>query len=627
MTEASRRHLLGRLAIVEARVRTAISRRRAADPNPDDAFRGLYLSEPDVDRLLAADTNALEPPDPAAIAYLAELEAVADAAEAAGETVRLRRLARSFGLVPLDIELLLVAVAPDLDDRLERLYGYLHDDLTRRRASTGLALELCGTVASDPLARSRLAAGAPLVDGGLLLVEEPSRPFLSRPLRVPDRVTRHLLGDDHPDAVLLPLLAHPPPAPVGDPEALGRVIARGALCYLRDRATGNGASLAVASFAAMGAPGIALDLRAITSADDLLELARAAVREARLLDAGLIVGPAEALVEHGLHLLRALVDVPWPVVLTGAAAWDPAWSRRVPVVVEVAPPSEPVRAGLWRAALENEAAGLRVDEATASFALSPEQIARAALAARMEAALADRPLREEDLRTGARHQNSAGLERLARRIEPEASFDELILPPEPLAMLRELVVRARHRRHVLDEWALRRGGARGEGIAALFAGESGTGKTMAAEVVAGALGLDLYAINLATVVDKYIGETEKNLERIFAEAERVNGVLFFDEADALFGKRSEVSEAKDRYANVEVAYLLQRMEQFDGIAILATNLRGNVDETFTRRLAVVVDFPVPDEAHRRVLWERSLGPKVPRGADVDLEFLARSFQL
>ncbi|HSH61324.1 MAG TPA: ATP-binding protein, partial [Acidimicrobiales bacterium] len=189
------------------------------------------------------------------------------------------------------------------------------------------------------------------------------------------------------------------------------------------------------------------------------------------------------------------------------------------------------------------------------------------------------------------------------------------------------VARARHRSRVYDDWGLRRGGGRGEGIAALFGGESGTGKTMAAEAVAGALGLDLYTVNLATVVDKYIGETEKNLERIFTEAEGVNGVLFFDEADALFGKRSDVSDAKDRYANVEVAYLLQRMEQFDGIAILATNLRGNVDDAFTRRLAVMVDFPVPDEVQRRRLWERSLGPKISRDPDLNLDFLARSFQL
>ena len=168
-----------------------------------------------------------------------------------------------------------------------------------------------------------------------------------------------------------------------------------------------------------------------------------------------------------------------------------------------------------------------------------------------------------------------------------------MLAPTVLRGLQELAARARHRDTVLTDWRMRRGGGRGHGVTALFAGDSGTGKTMSAEVIAADLGLDLYTVNLATVVDKYIGETEKNLERIFAEAGGVNAVLFFDEADAIFGKRSEVRDAHDRYANIESAYLLQRLETFDGLAVLATNLRANIDEAFTRRLDAIIDFPAP----------------------------------
>jgi SpoVK/Ycf46/Vps4 family AAA+-type ATPase len=174
---------------------------------------------------------------------------------------------------------------------------------------------------------------------------------------------------------------------------------------------------------------------------------------------------------------------------------------------------------------------------------------------------------------------------------------------------------------------MRAGGGRGTGITALFAGDSGTGKTMAAEVIASDLGLDLYTVNLATVVDKYIGETEKNLERIFTEAARVSAVLLFDEADAIFGKRSEVRDAHDRYANIESAYLLQRMETFDGLAVLATNLRANLDDAFTRRLDMVVDFPLPDEPARLALWQRCLAPPVPARRDLDLDLYARGFPL
>jgi SpoVK/Ycf46/Vps4 family AAA+-type ATPase len=168
---------------------------------------------------------------------------------------------------------------------------------------------------------------------------------------------------------------------------------------------------------------------------------------------------------------------------------------------------------------------------------------------------------------------------------------------------------------------------RGRGITALFAGDSGTGKTLSAEVVAAEVGLDLYVIDLSTVVDKYVGETEKNLDRIFVEADRVNGVLVFDEADALFGKRSEVRESKDRWANVEVAYLLQRMERFDGMAILTTNLRTNLDDAFLRRLDVVIDFPLPDEELRRRLWELNLRRGVPTADDIDVGFLAGAFRI
>lgn len=162
---------------------------------------------------------------------------------------------------------------------------------------------------------------------------------------------------------------------------------------------------------------------------------------------------------------------------------------------------------------------------------------------------------------------------------------------------------------------------------ALFAGESGTGKTMSAEVVAAELGMDLYVVDLSTVVDKYVGETEKNLERIFTEATGVNGVLLFDEADAIFGKRSAVKDAHDRYANVESAFLLQRMESFDGIAILTTNLRSNMDEAFTRRLDVIADFPLPESAQRLALWDRCLGTDLPRAGDLDLGFCAERFEL
>jgi ATPase family associated with various cellular activities (AAA) len=627
MTDASLAHLFGRLAVIEERVADAVERRRADDPNPDDPFRGLYLSPDGAARLLHARTDAPKPVPGAQ--RLAGVEKAADDAEAGGTPIRLRGVTRAFALEPLDVDLLLVALAPDLDARFERLYAYLQDDITRRRASIDLALELVDLPAALTAVRDRLSPAGPLVAHGLLLVEELDRPFLTRPLRVPDRVARHLLGSDELDETLVHLVAAPGTCQVGDPAALARGLGGGIeLCYLRERPDGAGRALAAAAFGRLGRSTVALDFDRLGGGEDASACALAAFREARLRGAGLVAGPIERLLELGTAAVRRFAEPDWPLVLTGSRTWDPAWSRTVPLVLEMPSPTSTERARMWTESLDGDMpAGLDPGGLTAQFRLGPEQVARAAASARIQSAFAGRPLDADALQLGARAQNTVGLERLARRIEPAVGWDALVLPPETTEQLRELSARARHRDRVLDEWRMRGGTARGRGITALFAGESGTGKTLAAEVLARELGLDLYAIDLATVVDKYVGETEKNLDRIFAEADYVNGVLFFDEADALFGKRSEVSDAHDRYANVEVAYLLQRMESFDGIAILATNLRANLDEAFARRLAAIVDFPVPDETQRQLLWDLCLGPRVPRADDIDLEFCARSFEL
>ena len=634
-TDPSLRHLAARLGIVDERVRLAVERRRAQDPDPDDRFRGLYISDAQAGALLRPGAGPMAtdpvPPDAVAAERLDAAERDADAAEAAGADLRLRRLARAFDLSPLDVEILLATLAPDLDPRFERLYGYLNDDVSRRRPTIGLALALCGIGGASGPGRARLAASGPLVIGGLVEVDDPERPFLGRALRVPDRVVAHLLGDDDPDESLAALLLAPAPAAPSAGADLARALAAGAnLVFLHEAPGGDAVEAAAAAFAAIGVPRpVVLDLAALDAPEDPRPLAAAAVREARLVGAGLVAGPVEALAERAPAALRTLADAPCPVVLHGTHGWDPAWSRRVALSLTAAAAPPEARRSAWEAGARRPTRprhrrGRALD--MPPYRLSVAQIARAAESARLHAAAAGRSIGARDVGAGVRSQNAAGLERLARRIEPSAGWADLVLPTPVLDQLRDFADRARNRELVLDEWGLGTG-SRGRGLTALFAGDSGTGKTLSAEVIAGELGLDLYVIDLSTVVDKYIGETEKNLDRIFSQADRVNGVLLFDEADALFGKRTEVRDAHDRYANVEVAYLLQRMERFDGTAILTTNLRSNLDEAFTRRLDVIVDFPMPEEADRRRLWELHLDGALPLADGLDLGFLARRFRL
>ncbi|WP_044388541.1 ATP-binding protein [Streptomyces cyaneogriseus] len=637
-----------RLRAVEERVRRAVAARRAADPDPDDPYRGQYLTPEAAARILA-EPGGLDVRD-----GLGGLGVPEPRPWRPPDDSLLGALALRFGLSPLDLDLLLVAVAPDLDARFERLYGYLNDDLTRRRPTVGLALELCGLAGASP-ARFRLAPRAPLVAGGLLEVTEPERPPLSRVLAVPDRVVGHLLGSDLPDARLHGVLGEAHEDPTAAPAEVARTATAlgtgSGLVHLRGRG-GDAAGLATAALRAAGLRPLALDALALARRlGDLPELARVTALEARLSGAGVVLGPVEALPAEPAERARALSTLcaalrGIPLLTHGGGGWDPAWSDDAPVVLTVAAPSLERQAERWRYALraargagrpagDGSPAGAdlpagdaeELARAVAAHRLDARQLRRAADAAVRTAAVAGRPVGPDEVRAAVRAQNGAGLDRLARRVEPAVGWDDLVLPPATHRRLRELALRARHREQVLGRWGMRPGGGRGRGVIALFAGESGTGKTMSAEVVAADLGMDLYVVDLSTVVDKYVGETEKNLERIFTEASAVNAVLLFDEADAIFGKRSEVRDARDRHANVESAYLLQRMESFDGIAVLTTNLRANLDEAFTRRLDVVADFPVPDREQRLALWERCLGDRMPRAGDLDLDFCADRFEL
>ena len=335
------------------------------------------------------------------------------------------------------------------------------------------------------------------------------------------------------------------------------------------------------------------------------------------------------------ELLAELCAYPDLAIVAGHAAWQASGIDRERILfwIEFPAPGYVNRRALWQHFLGHDALRTEPDQTdldllAGQFHLTTGQIRDAVASARDRAAQREGTGPQAyDLMAAARAHSNPRLASLARKIVPRFTWSDIVLPDDQVAMLREIVATVHERDRVLEEWGVGQKLASSLGVTILFSGPPGTGKTMAAEVIAAELGLDLYKIDLSTIVSKYIGETEKNLERIFSEAQSSNAILFFDEADAIFGKRSEVKDAHDRYANIEISYLLQRMEAYNGVTILATNLRANLDEAFTRRLQFAVDFPFPDESYRMRIWQTLLPPGVPSEPELDFELLARRFKL
>jgi hypothetical protein len=538
-------------------------------------------------------------------------------------------VAELYGLTAFERQTLLAAVAAQIEPAIAALFAALNEDPADEALTAGLAFELAEEPPWNADARAALGPAGTMVAGGLLTVAG-NGPFHRRTITATDRIVQHLLGDDEPPAMLRRCLA--PAVAVDHPAAarLVQLLADGEW-FLYSRCQGDGGeSIVVQAMRRAGADVVHVDLRRAPVEAPMRELLQASAREAALLRRGLVIGPIDAVAVDQRHALDALRG-PVPVAMYGRTSWNPTWTGELPTLVPLPGLDLAQRRAVWQETIT--AAGLDIDagHAAATYHLSPVDIVRGVQAAQAHAHAAGTGSGSDvdaaALAHGVRSQNAVALEQLARRVSPQATAAHLVLPDAASRDLAELVAWVQNRDRLIDEWGIRGQGTKGRGVTGLLVGASGTGKTLSAEVVAGELGLDLCVIDLSTVVSKYIGETEENLERVFREAQGINGVLLFDEADALFGKRTGVSDSKDRFANMEVAYLLQRMEQFDGVSLLASNLRANLDEAFTRRLDFVITFPDPGPAERERIWEIHLPPSVPRAGDVDVADLARRFQM
>ena len=589
-----------------------------------------------------------------------------------GRLSRFEQLCERCALTPLDEEILLISLAPEVDRRYRRVFAYLHDDFTRGIPSVGLVVDILAPLLGDGDRLgilSRFEAGSALIQRGLveLLIARADdvRPLSQRHMRVSDAAGGWLLGVPRMSESVADrtrFIGVPPPQsvvamPEGTAEALVDLAARITSSSLQVTVAFSGQDLAACRAAAehlahaLNKPVVRVEVAPfISGGDRSLEDAAQVLRDAFLMDAVVQVeGFPDVSVEEPAMLRnleavwRRLQDYTGPITLPLKTHPPASWlsEDRHAVTRLIEPPTFAERIRVITALVSDTGVPVALeDEDIASLAnryrLDRRALHQAVAFARDQAwarrqaggpSALERPALDfDDLVAGARAQFSRDIGNLARRIEPAFGFAELVLPEREKNHLGELIAFVDKRGQVYERWGFNTKFPRGTGAKALFFGRSGTGKTMAAECIARDLGLDLFKVDLSAVVSKWVGETEKNLASIFDRAEEAQAVLLFDEADALFGQRTSVGSAVDRYANLETNYLLQREEEYSGIAILSSNFKQNIDEAFTRRFHFVIEFPFPDRSSREEIWQRAFPAAAPLDDDVDFSFLADRFK-
>ncbi len=538
----------------------------------------------------------------------------------------LGRLQTIFDLSPFERDVLLLCAGASLESRFLAACAAAHKNPQMTWPTFGLALQTLDAPHWSALSRNR-----PLRYWRLLELD--AGPLLHAPLRLDERILQFLIGvhsaDERLEALIRPIRAGELPGADGRSyrDALPEQ-ARAVQAIVRSWKNPSAARQPVLlnggrPFARQslfsdicreaGLRPFVLNATDIPTAPaEREQLARLWMRESALATAALYVRTEN--LEHVGNLSAWLELVDAPVAIE--AALGSAAEKLEGLRIHLAPTSAEERRKLWTEVLGSVAPAMHgtLDRIVEHFQFDEPDIQTSGAVAREEA-LAGGAEDAGDLTWRVcREHSRRSLENLAQRVETRATWADLVLPAAQTETLRQIAIHVRQRSVVNEQWGFAARYSRGLGLSALFSGSSGTGKTMAAEILAGELALDLYRIDLSCVVSKYIGETEKNLRKIFDAAEESGAVLLFDEADALFGKRSEVRDSHDRYANLEISYLLQRIDSYRGVAILTTNMQHAIDAAFMRRIRFIVPFPFPDAAARELIWQRIFPAATPRGA-------------
>ncbi len=663
-------HLSDELKRLDLLIKLQVCRLRAGMPEQQPES-GIYISRDQVDRLLQQGC-AMAPDTPETMAIRRQLELLAleigarvGASQQEEIFLSLPCLGQMFVLSAIEMQALVICLAPELDRKYDSLYAYLQDDITRKKPSVDLVLQLLGDSREQRWQLRHLFAGhARLLRSDILQsVPDPLSPSgssdLAMLLKVDRRIVDFIIGNNAVDSRLNRCTRLLSPTVKLDavavaPEVKARLLSlvsrhmkremiREKMAISLHGPAGTGkTTLAQAICRELQCPLLVVDLDLLPAGDEEGENSvRLALREGLLTRSILFFDNIDVLTERadrGRTLLkktaRAIAEYGWLVFMAGEKPWsgEGYFDDLQFLSIAVPMPGVPIRERVWQEMLAAEPADISQEwsaRLARRFALTPGQIVGAA---RLDSTLhvghgRNRKLSISGLYAACRSQSHHKLAELSVKIEAQYSWADLVLPKEKTSLLKEICAQIRQQHRVFSEWGFERKVSYGRGLSVLFSGPPGTGKTMAAQVMAAELQLDLYKIDLSSVVSKYIGETEKNLSRIFAEAQCSNAILFFDEADALFGKRTEVKDAHDRYANIETSYLLQKTEEYEGMVILATNLRSNMDEAFTRRIRFIVEFPFPDAALRARIWQNHFPQEAPVREGIDYDFLARRFQV
>lgn len=673
-------HIQDELKRIDILIHNCIVRlREERRDNTPDEYRGLFISEEEIDGILSKSKEKsklkvrrleTEISKNCIKEFQKKISGKISTSIEEGIYLSLFHLGCLFQLNSFEVDCLLLCLAIELDLKYERLYAYIHNDVTKKSPTVDLILQLlCSTAEERKKARTFFSSDSTLFKYNLISFpfgkQDEKIPFLSRSLKLDERVTNFLLESKEIDKKISPFVRLIRPSSnlndVVIPDELKSKVRDLSLKMKEEMNNPKSHSSILKSIFYFKGPSGNSQRETIEAICNELGLFILEVDFDMLMDSEipfdfiLKIVLREALFQRSVVYFRGfdrllaeedkkrkeknlfikeIEEFPGIIFIEGSKSWTLS-NNRVPLnffSFDFEIPLYPLRKKLWERYLGGNLGrnNLDISDLAEKFKLTKEQIRNAVNVAVSEATIKDPSspkITMEDLYKGCRLSSNQNLISLSRKIIPKYSWEDIVLPKEKLTQLKEICSYVKYKHVVYGDWGFGEKLSLGKGLNALFFGPSGTGKTMAAEIVAGDLSLDLYKIDLSAVVSKYIGETEKNLNKIFTEAETSNSIIFFDEADAIFGKRSEVKDAHDRYANIEVAYLLQKMEEYEGIVILATNFRKNMDDAFVRRIHFTVEFPFPDEINRLGIWKRVFPGKAPVAKDIDYEFLAKKMKI